>query len=162
LVRLAVGGIFLSEGLQKFIYPAARGVGRFAAIGIPWPDITGPFVGVVEIVCGALVLAGLLTRIAAVPLIVDMLVAILTTKVPILLGHAYWGLSLRELSGYGFWSAAHESRTDLAMLLGSVFLLLVGAGSISVDARLLGDRGRSRDDEPPARRARPPGWSAPP
>lgn len=85
---------------------------------------------------GALLLLGLLTRLAAIPLMVTMLVAIVTTKVPILLGHAYWGLQLRELSSYGFWSMAHESRTDFAMLLGATFLLIIGAGSISLDAML--------------------------
>lgn len=142
LVRLLVAGVFVSEGVQKFLYPAARGAGRFASIGIPWPEQTGPFVGVVEIGCGALVLAGLLTRLAAVPLIIDMVVAIVTTKVPILLGHSFWGLNLRELSSYGFWSMAHESRTDFAMLCGALFLLVVGAGRLSLDALIVGGRGR--------------------
>jgi len=93
-------------------------------------------VGVVEIVCGALVLAGLTTRLAAVPLIVNMLVAIVTTKIPILLGHGFSGFSLKSLSSYGFFSMAHEARTDFAMLLGSVFLLIVGSGPWAVDRRL--------------------------
>lgn len=82
LIRLVVGGVFLSEGIQKFLYPAENGAGRFARIGIPSPEVMGPFVSVVEIVCGALILAGLLTRLAAIPLIVNMLVAILSTKIP--------------------------------------------------------------------------------
>jgi putative oxidoreductase len=77
-------------------------------------------------VCGALILLGLLTRIAAIPLIVVMIMAIFSTKIPILLGHGFWGFSLRELSHYGFWSMAHEMRTDWSTLLGSVFLLIVG------------------------------------
>ncbi|HYL09384.1 MAG TPA: DoxX family protein, partial [Candidatus Acidoferrales bacterium] len=85
LIRLALGGIFFSEGVQKFLFPAALGAGRFAKIGIPAPEIMAPFVGVFEIVCGILFAAGLLTRLAAVPMIVDMLVAICTTKIPILL-----------------------------------------------------------------------------
>lgn len=136
LIRLAVGVVFLSEGIQKFIYPAENGAGRFAKIGIPSPDVMGPFVGVVEIVCGALILIGFLTRFAAIPLIIDMLVAILSTKIPILLGHGFWGFSLRTVPYYGFWGILHEARTDLAMLLGSIFLLIAGAGSMSVDARL--------------------------
>ncbi len=136
LIRLAVGVVFLSEGIQKFIYPAENGAGRFAKIGIPSPDVMGPFVGGVEIVCGALILIGLLTRFAAIPLIIDMLVAILSTKVPILLGHEFWGFSLRTLPYYGVWGMLHEARTDLAMLLGSIFLLITGAGSLSLDARL--------------------------
>ena len=141
LIRLAVGGIFLSEGIQKFLYPAENGVGRFMKIGIPAPEIMAPFVGVVEIVCGALILIGLLTRLAAIPLIIDMLVAILSTKIPILLGHGFWGFSLRALPYYGFWAMAHEARTDFAMLLGSIFLLIVGAGRWSADAVIAGRRG---------------------
>lgn len=136
LIRLAVGGVFVAEGIQKFLYTDARGVGRFLRIGIPWPEVMAPFVGGVEILCGALVLAGLLTRLAALPLAITMVVAIVSTKIPILLGYGYWGFHLRQLSSYGFWSMAHESRTDLAMLLGAIFLVIVGAGSLSIDARL--------------------------
>lgn len=125
LVRLLVGVVFLSEGIQKFLYPDALGVGRFAKIGIPAPAVMAPFVGVVEIVCGLLLVLGLVSRAAAVPLIVDMLVAIATTKVPILVKS-------------GFWAMAHEARTDYCMLLGSIFVLLVGSGSLSLDARLGG------------------------
>lgn len=145
LIRLMVGSVFLTEGIQKFLFADEVGAGRFAKIGIPSPEVMGPFVGVVETVCGALILFGLLTRLAAVPLIVDMLVAILTTKIPILLGHGFWGFSLRSIPYYGFWGTMHESRTDLSMLLGSLFLLVVGAGALSVDALLAGAR-PSRDD----------------
>jgi uncharacterized membrane protein YphA (DoxX/SURF4 family) len=130
LIRLAVGAIFLSEGIQKFLFPAELGVGRFLKIGIPSAGLTAPFVGVCEIVCGALILVGLLTRLAAVPLIVDMLVAILTTKIPMLLKS-------------GFWTMAHEARVDYAMLLGLFFLFIVGAGVWSIDARLELKRKRS-------------------
>ena len=122
LIRLAVGGIFLSEGVQKFLFPDALGAGRFTKIGIPWPGVMAPFVGVVEIVCGVLILAGLLTRLAAVPLIMDMIVAIATTKIPILMKS-------------GFLAMAHEARTDYAMILGLIFLALVGGGAWSLDAR---------------------------
>jgi uncharacterized membrane protein YphA (DoxX/SURF4 family) len=128
--------VFLSEGIQKFLYPAELGAGRFAKIGIPAPEVMGPFVGAMELVCGALVLAGLLTRLAAIPLIFDMIVAIASTKVPILLGHGYLGFAAPRIPKHGLWSMLHEARTDLAMLLGSIFLLLVGAGSRSVDAIL--------------------------
>jgi putative oxidoreductase len=138
LIRLMVGGVFLSEGIQKFLDPATRGAGRFAKIGIPWPELMGPFVGAIEVSCGALVLVGLFTRLAVLPLIGVMIVALVTTKIPILLGEPYWGLSLRELPSYGFWSAMHEARTDLAMLLGSLYLFLVGAGPWSVDWRIQG------------------------
>jgi uncharacterized membrane protein YphA (DoxX/SURF4 family) len=123
LIRLIVGGVFISEGIQKFLFPTDLGVGRFSKIGIPSPEVLAPFVGVCEIVCGALILIGLLTRVAAVPTIIDMLVAISTTKIPILFKS-------------GFWAMAHEARVDYTMLLGSIFLLVVGAGLWSVDARL--------------------------
>jgi uncharacterized membrane protein YphA (DoxX/SURF4 family) len=122
LVRLAVGGVFLSEGIQKFLFPDALGVGRFAKIGIPAPHVMAPFVGVMEIVCGALLILGLFTRLAAIPLIIDMIVAIVTTKVPFLMKN-------------GFWAAAHEARVDYTMLLGCIFLALTGAGAWSFDAR---------------------------
>ncbi len=120
LIRLMVGAVFLSEGVQKFLFPVTLGVGRFATIGIPVPEIMAPFVGVVEIVCGALLILGLLMRFAAVPLLIDILVAIATTKIPILLKS---GLS----------AAAHEARTDYCMLLGLLFLFFSGPGSYSLD-----------------------------
>lgn len=136
LIRLVVGAVFVSEGVQKFLFPAALGVGRFAKIGIPYPDVMAPFVGGCEIVCGTLLILGLLTRLAAIPMIINMLVAIASTKVPILLGHGYWLFSAPKADQHGFWSMAHEARTDFAMLLGSLFLLIVGAGWFSLDALL--------------------------
>ncbi|SRR5690606_10021967 len=136
LIRVMVGAVFLSEGIQKFVDPAARGAGRFVKIGLPFPEVLGPFVGGVEIACGVLLLVGLLTRLAAAPLIIDMLVAIVSTKIPILLGHGFLGFSLKSLSSYGFFSMAHEARTDFAMLLGSLFLLIVGSGPWALDRRL--------------------------
>ena len=135
LVRLMVGSVFFFEGLQKFLYPEALGPGRFATIGIPFPEVTAPFVGAVEMACGALVLAGLLTRLAAVPLLIDISVAILSTKIPILLGHGFWSFTLTKLPRYGFLGMMHEARTDLSMWLGLVFLILVGPGRWSIDAR---------------------------
>ena len=136
LIRLMVGAVFISEGIQKFLFSDEVGAGRFAKIGISNSEIVAPFVGTVEIVCGSLILLGLLTRIAAVPLIIVMLTAIVSTKIPILLGYEFLGFSLRKVPYYGFWGFAHESRTDLAMLLGSIFLLIVGAGKWSLDAHI--------------------------
>ncbi len=133
LVRLLVGAVFLSEGIQKFLFPAELGVGRFAKIGIPAPEVMAPFVGVVEIVCGAAVILGLLTRIAAALLLVDISVAIISTKIPILLGHGFAGFSLPKMTSYGFWAMAHEARTDFCMFLGSLFLIIVGGGAWSLD-----------------------------
>jgi uncharacterized membrane protein YphA (DoxX/SURF4 family) len=128
--------VFLPEGIQKLLFSEILGSGRFARIGIPAPELLGPFVGVVELVCGALILVGLATRAAAVPLIVTMVVAIVATKIPILLGRDWWIFHVAELSRYGFWSFLHETRTDWAMLMGSLFLLAVGAGPWSLDAKL--------------------------
>ena len=123
LVRGVAGFVFLLEGILKFVSPDKLGVGRFVKIGIPSPEVLAPFVGVVEIACGLLIVFGLLTRPAALALIIDMVVAIATTKVPILL-HA------------GFWDMAHEARLDFAMLASSSVLLTVGAGDHSIDAWL--------------------------
>jgi uncharacterized membrane protein YphA (DoxX/SURF4 family) len=134
LIRISVGCIFLSEGIQKFLFPGQLGVGRFEKIGIPSPDVLAPFVACFEIGCGLLVLLGLLTRLSTVPLIAIMAVALSTTKIPIFVKS-------------GFWTMAHETRTDFSMLLGCLFLLVVGAGPISLDARVI--RGKS-DRRPPS------------
>jgi putative oxidoreductase len=108
LIRLAVGAVFLSEGIQKFMF---------------------------------LVLLGLLTRPAALLLLIDISTAIVATKIPILLGHALWRFNMPVLDNYGFWSMAHESRTDFSMFLALLFLLWVGAGPLSADARIAGSPG---------------------
>lgn len=120
IIRLMVGAVFLSEGIQKFLFAESLGSGRFAKIGLPNPDFLGTFVGSFEIICGLLVLLGLLTRIAAIPLLIIMIVAISTTK-------------LKLFAEDGFWSMLHDSRTDWAMLLGSIFLIIEGGGKWSVD-----------------------------
>jgi uncharacterized membrane protein YphA (DoxX/SURF4 family) len=136
LVRFMVGAVFFEEGIQKFLFPDLLGAGRFARIGIPAPGVMGPFVGTVEIICGALILAGLLTRLAAIPLLINISVAILSTKIPILLGHDVMCFHVAKLARYGFWSMASEARTDFSMLLGLLFLFIVGAGYYSSDACL--------------------------
>ena len=139
LVRLMVGLIvFFPEGIQKLAFPDVLGAGRFAKIGIPYPELMGPFVGVVETICGALIIVGLLTRLAAVPLIIIMLVALVSTKLPMWLGHDVWIFHLPHMPRYGFWSMAHEARADLDMLLGSLYLLIEGGGRWSLDALLAG------------------------
>jgi len=134
LIRLVVGGVFLNEGILKFLDPATNGAGRFATIGIPYPEFFGPFVAVVETIGGLLVIAGLLTRPAALALLVNISVAIVTTKVPVLLGHGFWGFSLMKLKTYGLLSMVHEARTDFSMWFGLVFLLVAGPGRWSLDA----------------------------
>lgn len=127
IIRIMVGAVFLSEGIQKLVFPATRGAGRFEKIGLPDPEFFGIFVGSFEILCGALILLGLFTRLASIPLIIIMLVAIVSTKVEI-------------LAADGFWEMLHASRTDWSMLLGSVFLLLKGGGKFSIDEFILGRR----------------------
>lgn len=138
LIRLAVGAVFFFEGVQKFMFPDELAAGRFAKIGIPWPQFTGPFVGGVEVMCGALIVIGWFVRPAALALLVNISVAIISTKIPILLGHGFAGFSLSKLPRYGFLSMMHEARTDFAMWLGLLFLLIAGAGGWSADAQ---DRG---------------------
>jgi putative oxidoreductase len=128
LIRILVGWVFLSEGIQKFLFPDSLGVGRFVKIGIPSPQVMAPFVGVVEIICGSLLLIGLVTRLATVPLLIDICVALYSTKIV-------------TFAKNGFWGTMHEARTDVSMLLGLVFLLLVGAGAWSLDAWLAERRG---------------------
>lgn len=134
LVRLMVGAGFFEEGIQKFLFAGLTGAGRFARIGIPAPEVMGPFVGTVGILCGALILAGLLTRLAAVPLLINISVAFIFTKIPILLGHDFFCFHVPKLARFGFWSMVSEARTDFCMFLGLVFLLIAGAGPVSRDA----------------------------
>lgn len=115
LIRLMVGAVFLSEGLQKFLFPDVRGAGRFKKFGLPKPEFLGNLVGGLEILCGLLIPLGLLIRIAAVPLIIIMGVALTTTKMEI-------------LAKTGFFEMAHSARTDWAMLLGRIFMLMKGSG----------------------------------
>lgn len=128
-----VGAVFLSEGIQKFLYPAARGAGRFESMGFPEPGFFASFVGVFEIICGIAFLTGLLVRPAAIAMIINMTVAIIVTKIPILFAESFGPFMLRNMNTYGFWSMAHEMRTDFAMWLGSLFLLIKGGGRWSAD-----------------------------
>lgn len=136
LIRLLTGAVFLSEGLQKFIFPGQLGPGRFESMGFPAPEFFACWVACFEVLSGSLLLAGFLTRAGAFFMLVNMIVAIVVTKIPIGLGHSFGPFHLRELKSYGFWSMAHESRTDFAMALGCIFLLIKGGGKFSVD-RLL-------------------------
>ncbi len=124
LIRLAVGLIFLTQGTLKYIDPN-MGVNRFTRIGFPHPWFTAHFVGTFEIVCGALVVLGLFTRVAAFPLLVVICTAIATTKIP-------------ELSrpNQGFWFMVSDARADFAMLCGLIFLIAAGAGPWSIDGAL--------------------------
>ncbi len=121
VVRLLPGLVFFAEGIKKFMFPTEWGVGRFEKIGIIYPYLSAPFVGIVETVCGLLLIFGLFSRPAALLLLIDISVAILTTKVP---------LALHK----GFWPAEAEARADYSMFMSSLFLLIVGAGALSLDA----------------------------
>jgi len=147
LIRFMVSAVFLSEGIQKFLYPAVRGAGRFARIGFPSPEFLASMTGVFEILGGLMILLGLLTRCGALFTFIIISVAIVTTKIPIGLGHGFGPFVLKELPTYGFWSMAHEMRTDFAMWLGSLFLIIRGGGGGSVDS-LFANWGRKRDQNP--------------
>ena len=123
LVRLIVGLIFLSEGIQKYLFPELVGTGRFAKIGFTDPAFWAYFTGTFEIICGLFVLVGLFTRLTAVPLFIIMMTAFVTTKWPILIEK-------------GFWAMAHEYRTDFAMTLLLVYLFIYGGGKLSLDSRI--------------------------
>ena len=125
LIRLMVGIVYFSEGLQKFMFPDTVGTARFARIGFPAPAFVSHFVGSFEVICGFFVLIGLLTRWASIPLLIIILVAIYTTKIPI-------------FHDQGFWTMMHEARTDFCMLIGTIFLLLTGGRDISLDHQLRG------------------------
>ena len=123
LVRLIIGLIFLSEGIQKYLFPELVGTGRFEKIGFTDPAFWAYFVGTFEIICGSFVLLGLFIRLASVPLFIIMITAFASTKWPILMEK-------------GFWAMAHEYRTDFAMTLLLIFLLIYGAGNWSIDTMM--------------------------
>jgi len=123
LVRLIIGLIFLSEGIQKYLFPELVGTGRFEKIGFTDPAFWAYFVGTFEIICGSFVLLGLFIRLASVPLLIIMITAFASTKWPILMEK-------------GFWAMAHEYRTDFAMTLLLIFLLIYGAGNWSIDTMM--------------------------
>lgn len=127
VLRVTVGGVFVSEGIQKFLFAAELGAGRFAKIGIPAPSLMAPFVGVIEISLGLLLMLGVATRLVCIPLLVNMAVAITSTK-------------LVTFGKNGFWKTMHEARTDLLMIAGLLVLVAIGAGPLSID----GGRARKR------------------
>ena len=155
LIRLMVGAVFLSEAIMKLVFPETLGPGRFSLIGLPAPAIMSPFDAVFEAGCGILLMLGLLTRLAAVPMIVDMVVAILSTKIPMLLGTSPLPLPpVPPMSG--LWAVLHEVRSEYAQLLGTIYLLVAGPGRHSLDAVLLYGPGATAPAAPdrPASRGR--------
>jgi putative oxidoreductase len=141
LIRLMAGGVFLWEGILKFVYHN-QGGGRFALIGIPFPETMATFVALLEIVGGLLLISGLFTRWITVPFIVEMLVAMLSTKIAMYLGTS--PLPLPAAPKTGLWAVLHEIRSEYAQLMSVTFLLLVGPGTWSIDA--LAARKRTRQD----------------
>ena len=131
IIRLMAGGVFLSEGILKFVYPN-QGVGRFTKLGFPFPELTAHTVASLEIVGGLLLLFGLMTRITSFYFILQMIVAVLTTKIAL-----YYGTSPLPMPPappkVGIWAVLHEIRSDYAQILTCYFLLLVGPGIRSLD-----------------------------
>jgi putative oxidoreductase len=120
LLRLIVGLVFLTEGIQKFLFPELLGPGRFLKIGFSHPEFWAYFTASFEIICSTFILLGLLTRLVSIPLLIIMFTAFVTTKWPMLIDK-------------GFWIMAHEYRTDFAMTLLLIYLILSGGGKWSVD-----------------------------
>jgi putative oxidoreductase len=137
-LRLMAGGVFFWEGLLKFVY-ANQGVGRFTKLGIPFPHETATFVACLEFGGGLLLISGLTTRLIAVPFIAEMIVAILSTKIGLYLGTSPLPLP-PALPKVGMWAVLHEIRSDYAQILTTIFLLVNGPGSWSLDAVLLRKR----------------------
>ena len=134
LIRCMVGGVFLWEGILKFVY-TNQGVGRFTTIGIPAPELMAHFVAVLEIVGGALLISGFLTRLIAIPFVIEMVVAILSTKVALYLGTSPLPLPPAPPQS-GVWAVLHEIRSDYAQIMSVLFLLAAGPGPWSIDAIL--------------------------
>ncbi len=132
LVRLMAGGVFFWEGILKFVY-TNQGVGRFTKLGIPFPGPTAHFVAVLEIVGGLLLMAGFLTRVIAIPFVIEMIVAILSTKISLYLGTSPLPLPPSPPQ-VGPWAVLHEVRSDYAQIMSALFLLVAGPGPWSVDA----------------------------
>ncbi|HUN84717.1 MAG TPA: DoxX family protein [Terracidiphilus sp.] len=124
LIRFIVGLVFLTEGILKFAQQGELGAGRFAHIGLPYPHLLAPFVAVVEIAAGAAMMLGFFVSDAALLLLCVIVTALITTKLPILLGHSVGRFAPPHLSRYGLLSFLHESRTDLSMLFGCIAVLI--------------------------------------
>lgn len=134
LLRLMAGGVFFWEGILKFVY-ANQGVGRFTKLGIPFPELTANFIGVLEIGGGLLLIFGLLTRFISFVFIIEMIVAILSTKITLYLGT--YPLPLPPAPPQiGFWAVLHEIRSDYAQILTCAFLLITGSGRLALDAKV--------------------------
>jgi len=132
LLRLMAGGVFFWEGILKFVY-VNQGLGRFTKLGIPFPHVSAPFVACLEIVGGLLLMSGLMTRWISIPFIIEMIVAILTTKISLYLGT--YPLPLPPAPPQiGAWAVLHEIRSDYAQILTTAYLLINGPGRWSLDA----------------------------
>lgn len=143
LLRLMAGGVFLWEGILKFVY-ANQGVGRFTKLGMPFPELTANFIGALEIVGGILLIVGFLTRFIAFLFIIEMIVAILSTKISLYLGTSPLPLP-SSLPQIGFWAVLHEIRSEYAQILTCAFLLLAGSGKLALDALLAKSKMESND-----------------
>ncbi len=133
LLRLMAGSVFFWEGLLKLVY-VNQGVGRFTKLGFPFPELTAHFVAGFEIVGGLLIMAGLFTRVVALGFVIEMVVAILSTKISLFLGTSPLALPASPPK-VGIWAVLHEIRSEWAQLTTSLFLVLAGPGPWSLDAR---------------------------
>lgn len=131
IIRLMCGAVFLSEGILKFVYPN-QGVGRFTKLGFPVPDVTAHVIANLEILGGVMLLLGLYTRLIALVFVLQMIVAILTTKIGVYLGTSPLAPPPSPPQT-GIWAVLHETRADYAQLLTCLFLVIEGAGKRSLD-----------------------------
>jgi putative oxidoreductase len=134
IIRWMTGTVFFWEGILKFVY-ANQGVGRFTKLGFPFPETTAHFVAVGEILGGLLLLLGLFTRVTALYFIIQMIVAILSTKITLYLGTSPLPLPPAP-PRTGIWAVLHEVRSEYAQLLTCLYLLLEGPGRRSLDFRI--------------------------
>src|SRR5437764_8236549 len=142
LLRLMAGSVFLWEGILKFVF-ANQGIGRFTKLGMPLPALTAHFIGALEIGGGALLLLGLATRVIAIPFIIEMIVAVLSTKISLFLGTSPLPLPPAPPI-VGLWAVLHEVRSEWAQIVTAMFLFAAGPGPISLDAWLARRRSAAR------------------
>jgi len=145
IIRLMAGSVFFWEGILKFVY-VNQGVGRFTKLGFPFPETTAHIIATGEIIGGLLLIFGLFTRITAFYFIVQMIVAVLSTKIDLYFGRSPLPMPPAPPK-MGIWAVFHEIRSDYAQILTCLFLLIEGAGRRSLDFIITASKKASRIGE---------------
>ena len=146
LLRMMAGGVFLWEGILKFVY-VNQGVGRFTKLALPFPTLTANFIGAFEIFGGLLLVLGFLTRLVSFVFVIEMAVAILTTKISVFYGTSPLPAPPAPPQ-IGLWAVLHEIRSDYAQIMTCLFLFVAGPGRLSLDRLAFPDEGRASPPEP--------------